>query len=459
MHVRQTYEVMKKIFIYLFAAVVVLMGSSCSDDDSSSVELTPYAALRAFSIGNLKAYYNVKTASGRDSVIVKTVVSSNYPFVIDQKTYQVYNPDSLPYGTDITKVATGVESDGMAFYYDEAMEYVPYMADDSIDFTNDARLLITSLDGENAREYSIHLNVHKVNPDSMAWNAIEPPVLYAPERALIIDERGYVFGEQENGERVLATFATATPSEIEYITVTGLPSDAEMGNVQNFGGLFYLVADNSLFVSSDGAVWSKSSAEGRFDAVIAASKDSERMWVAVDGNLAYTADGVSFTITEELPEGFPLYNISSMEYPLSTNMGILRSVIVGCNASDVVQPAVWSILSTEKKWVEYKNNKEEYACPAIADIAVFRYDGALYAIGGAGNVAGKAVEAFSVVYKSTNNGLTWLPSDANSVSLPASLKGYEAPFAMVADEQNRIWLFVGGDDAAAWCGRINRLGF
>ena len=454
-------EFMKKfLFIYFLAAVVGLLNISCSDDDSVETELTPYAALRSFSISNLKAYYHVKTAAGTDSVATKTVVSSNYPFVIDQKTAMVYNPDSLPYGTDVTKVPTGVESDGLAYYYDEeSLSYVPYAASDSIDFTAPVRLLVTSLDAANAREYEIRVNVHKVNPDSMVWNSVEKLVMHEPQRAIVADERMFLFGRRNDGSGVLSSFVIDNKDEIETVDITGLPDVAELGGVLHFNNKFYLVAEEALFISSDGADWAKSEASGNFKALVSASDATGRLWAVVDGKVTYSTDGVSFVASEQQSEGFPLYGISSVEYPLHTNPNILRNVVVGCSAPNTMQPTVWSILSTEKKWVEYVNNDERYICPAISDITVFRYDGVLYAIGGSGVVAGKEVAAFSVVYTSSNDGLTWLPADSNSVSLPASINGYEAPFAVAVDGQNRIWLFVGGNDASSWCGRINRLGF
>ena len=87
-----------------------------------------------------------------------------------------------------------------------------------------------------------------------------------------------------------------------------------------------------------------------------------------------------------------------------------------------------------------------------------RYDGRLFAFGGAGTMAGSEVKAFEYLYLSGDNGLTWRESAGIRVQLPKELQGSAAPFAAAVDGNNRIWI-VSGDTVPTWRGGINRLLF
>ena len=100
---------------------------------------------------------------------------SRVTFTIDQLRGEIYNTDSLPYGTRVThKLACQI-------VYDEAVgpssvEFEPEATgkrisgreDDSIDFSRPVRIYVTSLDRTEAKTYTVRLNVHQQDPDSMA---------------------------------------------------------------------------------------------------------------------------------------------------------------------------------------------------------------------------------------------------------------------------------------------------
>ena len=88
-----------------------------------------------------------------------------------------------------------------------------------------------------------------------------------------------------------------------------------------------------------------------------------------------------------------------------------------------------------------------------------RYDGYLYALGGAGNVGGTEVGAFGSFYVSKDNGIVWKENRSFYQRLPEELAVGGAPFAVAVDSKNYMWIIKTGENGGVWKGIINRLGF
>ena len=86
---------------------------------------------------------------------------------------------------------------------------------------------------------------------------------------------------------------------------------------------------------------------------------------------------------------------------------------------------------------------------------VIRYNGDLYAFGGRskGNRA-PAVEAFSRMFISVDNGVTWR-SHSNKLSLPEDLLGYNSTFDAAVDEDYFLWIVL--EDGTIWKGKQSGL--
>ena len=95
----------------LFIAACTI--TSCLDDENITYETNYNASITSFSIkDSIITYYPSVTEAGKDTMLSKAVVGSKYPFVIDQNKGLIYNADSLPVGTDISKVVVSILADG-----------------------------------------------------------------------------------------------------------------------------------------------------------------------------------------------------------------------------------------------------------------------------------------------------------------------------------------------------------
>ena len=448
-----------RLAIYLAMLMLTFTVSSCLNDDDDTV-YSPYAMMTSFGIGDIKSQYPVFTSTGADTFAVKTIKGSSYPFSINQATCEVYNPDSLPFATKVDKVTMSMQVNGYAMIYIDSLgEYGYFDSSDSIDFRTPRKFRITSESGEYYRDYTVSVNVHQVNPDIMAWNRYASLDSVHPFRLLEHDGSMLLFGEK-NGQFLLAAAALQGVPSWKQSVISGLPETANLANVQLFGGALYVVAADGIYTSADGADWAlKYACDGAL-AIVGASDDDGKMWVATAGGLLVTTDGVDYDSAGALPEGFPVYGVSVASYAMNHNKGIIRYMLVGYeNEAMDGNAVVWSKLSTEDCWVKYDNEGNPFPCPALEGLAVVRYDDSLYAFGGAGVAEGRSVDAFSSFYISRDNGITWKAPDDFYQRMPADLQGCDAPFAATVDSNNVMWIMCGGEKPVLWRGIVNRLGF
>ena len=454
---------MKKIFsLCLMALTMMLTFTSCLESDGAlAVKYYPYAILRSVKISDIETKYLIKTEDGNDSTIVKTVRGEYYPFAINQETGEAYNVDSLPVGTDVTKVATEINCDGIAYLYvDSLQKYELFVESDSFDFTNPLKILVSATDGSYSREYKISLNVHTLDPNQLYWNkmAENPAAASAAVRLLVKDENIFLFGCDADGNVALSVAPVSNVASWSSKSVAGLPQSPNMNSLVLYAGSFYIVVDGSIYASADGEAWESVACDANVTTLFAASDKDNIIWAVANDSIACASDlSAGLTFVQPLADKFPLNNLSSVVQPLRTNLNINRYILVGSTAQGG-QPQVWSRLSSERKWVNYSpSSYNTKLCPALESLTVFPYDGKLYAIGGKGIVAGAEVEALSTIYVSRDNGLTWEPFDEDGPSLPAELAGVDVPFAVFVDGNGNIWMAVCGENGAIWRGRMNKL--
>ena len=448
-----------RLAIYLAMLMMTFFVTSCFDKGEDAT-LSPYAMLSSFSINKIESEYPDFTSAGVDTFVVKTLQGSLYPFSINQATCEVYNQDSLPFATKVDKVVINMQLSGYAtLYVDSLGTYEGFYSTDSLDFSYPRKFRITSTDGTYYRDYTVSVNVHQVNPDLMVWNSYASLDSVKPLRVLEYNGAICLFGEKD-GKPLLATTPLQGAVTWQQAAIAGLPSTVNLATVQVFGGALHVVAGDGIYTSTNGTDWSSSYSGNGLLAIIGTSDVDGKMWVASDSELLFTADGVNFESAGALPAGFPVHGVSIVSYEMSHNKSIVRYMLVGYETEAMDGDAVvWSKLSTETTWVKYDNADNPFPCPALKGLTVVRYDGNLYAFGGAGTVEGASVNAFSSFYISKDNGITWKTPEDFYQRMPGALLGCDVPFVATVDSNNVMWMVCAGDEPATWKGIVNRLGF
>lgn len=450
-----------RLAIYFSVLVMFLVASSCSNDEVVNTT-SPYAYIKSFSIGSIRSSYPAFTAEGKDTTVFKTISFSSCPFTINQSAGEIYNDDSLLFATKVSKVVVNMNIEGVASICNDATGTYDYVtAEDSIDFTSPRKFRITSTDGSYSKDYTISVNVHQVEPELMVWNRVTDAVSFNPQKAIESGGDVYVFGTLADKTPVFAISPVGSKASWStYQEVNGFQGTVDFTTVHLFKGRWYALASGDLYASENAVDWSPVSQDDDYVAIIGASDNDGYMWLAGNGNIYRTADGVTVDVTGALPKEFPLYGVSTSSYALSHNKNIIRYMLVGYTDKEHNgTPEVWSRLSTENNWVVYDNADNPYPCPALDRLAVVRYDNSLYAFGGKGIVGDNEVEAFNSFYISKDNGIVWKTPEGFYQRMPEVLKGKNLSFVTFVDSDNHIWIITDDDKAGTLKGKINRLGF
>ena len=187
----------KKHSIYMALAMLLALAvGSCnsSNDDLNTSEIISSNSYTSTLVSSFTLGSNDKVLYNLDSVF----------FSIDQDKNLIYNADSLPKGTDVSHLTVSVtfpSAVGKAVFKVKDSKWmeekeVEYSSEttDTIDFTSDVELEITSQDGKVVRSYNVSVNVHNIKPDSLYWDQRArrdlPNTSGAPKMSKAVEQNG-----------------------------------------------------------------------------------------------------------------------------------------------------------------------------------------------------------------------------------------------------------------------------
>ena len=166
-------------FLSLSRAAVLLLAAgtltSCLNDDTKTENLTSDCVVTNFKIGNVKRKLYLRTKDNkRDSVATVEVKGELYRFTIDQQRGLIYNIDSLPPHSDITKVEgitvaargrVGLRENGASTFVTQQSKKSGLTAN----LTGQPTVVVQSTDRTTQRTYKVELRVHREPSDSVTW--------------------------------------------------------------------------------------------------------------------------------------------------------------------------------------------------------------------------------------------------------------------------------------------------
>ncbi|MBR1552281.1 MAG: hypothetical protein IJ632_08205 [Muribaculaceae bacterium] len=249
----------RKLPLYLLLiSVAVMLVSSCKkkDDDTTSTT-TVYS--------NSRTSTQVMKFSLKVDADVMTNLDSVF-FTVDPDRSLIYNADSLPKGTKITGLvpsvtfASSVRSvvfsvTGGSVRKDTTFTYRSSVSD-TIDFTGEVTMAVTSNDGTYVHIYDVKVNVHKENPDSLMW-----PMQWRrnlPGNSPTAQKTVYYAGRfvtltKEGGQYTL--YATDNPLQDTWDRQP-MPFEPAVETFSaTMDNLYVLDKDGFLYESSDGLEW------------------------------------------------------------------------------------------------------------------------------------------------------------------------------------------------------------
>lgn len=452
-----------KVLNIIFSLFIVACSiSSCLDSDVIEYEYSSNASITAFSITDSIVTSYPGVVNGKDTTLTVAIAGTDYPFVINQKEGLIYNPDSLPVGTDIRKVVVDITADTQGIYVVAEKDSL-WESTDSLNFERPVQFKVMSEIGAFGRTYTAKINVHQQDPNDLSWSCIESNFdkSIQKQKAVYANKTIYVFAANESGISMTQTKNGATWSELSH---TNLPVTADYASVMVWGEQFYILADNELYTSMDGLNWNKAETTQRFSQLLANIHNTyNQKIIGVDTDNYYleSEDGITWTRNEEMPAEFPNSNLASVSFALNTNAKIGKIVLIGNTDLDTDSTTtIWTQLYNENYWTELTLENHTYACPKLENQGLIHYNNKLYTFGGAGQFKG-TIEPFSHFYASEDNGISW-KSITNEFVFPTEFSDlYEAAagnYSYVVDDQHFIWL-MWSQTGEVWRGRLNKLGF
>lgn len=457
------------IIILLAAATLV----SCLKDENDDKTLYGDTGIKSFVINSMSVSMTTKSSKGEDSTYTAKLSGSSIKFSIDQNRREIYNPDSLPKGTDATRllVTVGTVNNGIVgIKMPGSGEIRSITSKDTLDFSTPRTLVVMSNDGKSTREYTVTVNVHRQKASDFVWAMAGRSDAIAAFRALRAFEIGgriVVFGSDGEKTAALQTGigdgAVWTPVGQNIAGTLG--ADAYSGIVKK-GDRLYMMHGGKLMSSADGGNWD-AVATPAVKRLVAASGD-KLFAIDAEGRMKASRDGVSWT-ADEMDSGADLLPASDVCYactPLRVNDNMDLVVMMGNRDATAftadTTAVVWGKIDDYGKnavrlpWAYYTvDSNSRYAMPRLAGMSMTAYGEVLLAVGGKG-IAPCRTAAYDRIYTSADGGITW--KDDVSYQMPGGIDKSAAAMALVTDGERRLWIVCAGT-GQVWRGRLNKLGW
>ncbi|MDD7317780.1 MAG: DUF6242 domain-containing protein [Prevotella sp.] len=462
-------RIIAPFLIILFAATTLV---SCLKDEDENKVLYKDTAITAFVINRMLVKKVTKSSKGEDSTYVVKQSGTSFRFTIDQNRCEIQNLDSLPYGTDPTKLLISVKTEKngiVGLKKTVGTDINTITGNDTLDFSVPRTLVVMSPDGQNTREYVVKVNVHKQKADDFNWTMLSTNAemaAFKAFRAFEINGRIVAFGS--DGTKT-AAMQTAVGDGKEWTSVTFnfnglLDKDAYRGIVKK-GDRLYMMHAGQLMASADGSAWDVISTPA-VEKLVAAS-GNRLFGYDAEGNMLCSYDGVMWT-ADEIDSGKELLPTTDINYScttLRTNNDVEQVVLMGNRGTEYAADTtavIWGRLddrgqfATNMPWAYYETDGDgRFVMPRLADMSMTLYGDVMLAVGGKGIPPCKAA-AFERIYASADCGITW--SDDARYQLPEGIDKNASAMALVTDGSNRLWIICAGT-GQIWRGRLNRMGW
>ena len=435
-------------FICLFCVAVALSGCLNTNDTTVTSSTNP----RMTSL----------TLAGNDS-ITKAV------FSINADSVTIENVDSLPFGTPVNKAIPTfkfVSTYGALLYINGSTTGKALTGKDTIDFTLPVKIKNYAADNSTTKEYTIKVNVHKVEPKLYVWSLLNGSVGAAnptSQKAIYFNNKLLYFANEAG---VTNLYTSINGVSWAHANLSGLPANATMVNTVQFNSkLFYTQDGVKIYSSTDGTSWTVadvSAADYTFKTMLFALNGS--VWAITQSKVdlkyrfASSVDGTIWLIQNELPVGFPLTDFDALSFTSRVGGKPKAIVIGGKDANGTILNTNWNT-ENGTYWVNFNENaSHSKSLDTLAlGASLISYDSKLF-------VFGTKTDSVKVSqYKvSLDEGLTWKAPDTLYNKLPKTYvkRNYSS---VVVDNSNRIYIVGGKANAAiltdVWTGKLNSLSF
>ncbi len=431
---------------------------SCTSDSTfeTNADLDDCIVTSA-TLGTLYRTMHIKKTNGEDSTYRAAVQGALYPLSIDQVNRRIFNPDSLPANTDVSRTvfsafnASG--SVGIRSLTQTDTDTI-FVTTDSTDCSVTRQITVYAYNGSTKNTYDLQLNVHREEADSFVWREVltDDVTLQSITGAtrLLSDAENNLLVYAEKEGTPLLFKRTLSASWEETALPTGFQPSSVLKSSDNTH--FYALSTNGILVSTDGFGWIEVGSDFMPDALVVAGtslligeKDG-KLYSSQDGGMTWTQDAA------DEPERLPVEGICGTVVPSRTDSRIEEFLIVGRDIND--ENVVWRRTVDLSGyytfgWYYLPAAGSNTNCPLLTEPTLVNHDNSSLLIGKTDAVT------LAPFYTSPDNGRTWLTSKIKAPALPVA---ETRSIAATVDKNHYIWIL---DTATGSLlkGRFNRQGW
>lgn len=447
-----------KIYSLVALLVATLTMTACLGDKEEGQGVSYRdTAITSFTLGQLRQVRDTVASDGKDSTYAANYNASNVRFTIDQAQGLIYNPDSLPYGTDVAHVIANIttKNSGLVVIRSLTDEQQGryYVNTDSIDFSKSRIFRVYANNGSEYRDYKVSVNVHKQKPNELTWNRLQTNTAFSALTALkAVSTRDRIFVFGTNGQQTIG-FYTSRQDGNQWTPINrSFSSDSYKGIIVHNDTL--MLIDNGQILSSiNGTEWNSIATNDTLKQFVAEAP-TELFALSVNNRLvSLRTDGTNIRLEVlDTPSSLlPVDNINYVQTEAFSGAGVTQVLLAGTIA-DGSRNTVWTKLAygnrqgTENQWNHVESSANKFRLPLYNHLSIFSYDQAAIALGiENGRLAN--------ILESRDGGITWKESKLFAYPEGASAT---ATLAATVDREGYIWLISG---ANIWRGRLNRIGW
>ncbi|MDE7388050.1 MAG: hypothetical protein K2M97_02215, partial [Muribaculaceae bacterium] len=250
----------RKFSSLVLAALMPVAAALCGCDKESSDSSDSFVDLTTSTmVTNFKLEPNRKVLANLDSVF----------FSIDLANREIYNADSLPYGTDVSHLVVSVTVPNDAVLKMLMPNRDDMKKDTTVNLNTNPKdsilfvdgrnyLYVTSPNKKNTAIYSVKVNVHKVLPDSLRWSSSArgtlPTDMPWPAATSTVCFGGKLLSLSSTNVRTTLN-VTTDPYDLngwESAPAPQLPANADVNTLTATTDALYMIGtDGSLHTTSD----------------------------------------------------------------------------------------------------------------------------------------------------------------------------------------------------------------
>lgn len=343
----------KNIILALLTTIATLGIISCNSETyEGPIETYSNVAVTSFSINE-----NDDILENLDSVY----------FTIDLVNALIYNADSLPFGTNVSKLNVSIVTAETCSKVDLIIpktnnenDTINYLTNstDSINFSNGSVTLhVVSADLTNERKYKISLNVHQTKPDSLCWSRLASSGLPTLLDRTSIDEQKTIEYQgkalcitRDNDNYCIAVTENPGNDNWEKQTVEYPFTPNIKSLTATINALFILDNAGNLYTSSDGLAWIACNQQWSH---IYGGYNDILLGIKSDGNKYYHVTYPA-TTESEIASDFPISGTSQMlTFENEWNVSPQALMIGGKLADGSLTGATWAYDGTQ--WAKISN--------------------------------------------------------------------------------------------------------